>query len=30
MLLLYDKSIQVNLTPAQARMLRQVVREELE
>ena len=30
MLLLYDKSIQADLTPAQARMLRQVVREELE
>ena len=30
MLLLYDKSTQVDLTPAQARMLRQVVREELE
>lgn len=30
MLLLYDKSIQVDLTPAQARMLRQVVRKELE
>ncbi len=30
MLLLYDKSTQVDLTPAQARMLRRVVREELE
>ncbi len=30
MLLLYDRSTQVDLTPAQARMLRQVVREELE
>ncbi len=30
MLLLYDKSTQVDLTTAQARMLRRVVREELE